>query len=95
MGEGQRRREAEASGLDRVGEQCLHVLYLFGRGLALAVRTDHVASNCGVPDQKPGVDGELAIECIQIIGEGLPAPRHALGERARGMPSTFDIISLT
>jgi hypothetical protein len=55
---------------------------MFGcRLLADSGLAHHDAAQRRVPDEEPGVDGERAVEAIEVLAEGLPVPRHALGQR--------------
>ncbi len=58
---------------------------LVGRGLvADGVGAHHVAAEGAVADEEAGVDADAAVEPVEVLAEGLPAPVDALLERGEG-----------
>ena len=59
-----------------------HGVDLLGRGLvADRVGAHHVAADGAVADEEAGVDADVAVEPVEVLGEGLPVPVDALLER--------------
>ncbi len=83
VGDGARRREAEGAGGDRLLDHLLHGgdVGRGGRLVAGAALAHHVGADGAVGDLGADVDGPAAlVEGVEVLGEGLPVPRHALGE---------------
>ena len=79
----ERGREAEAAGVDRLVQQ-LHHRRRPARGVASLptdVRAHHVAAQRAVADEEPGVHADVAVEPVEVVGEGLPVPVDAVLER--------------
>ncbi len=81
-------REAQAAGLEALGQQALHLGDLVGRGLAGGgVVLQDGAPQGAVADHGGDVDADVAVEAGQVVGGGTPVPvdadlegggRHAL-----------------
>ena len=56
-----------------------------GRLVARPSLAHHVGAHRAVGDLRPHVDGEPApLQGVEVLGEGLPLPRHPLGQRRAG-----------
>ena len=87
MGEGARGREAERAGLHALLDDRRHLLDVFGVGFLIlrAAVAHHIGADRAVRDLRADVDGHRqGLEEVEVFGEGLPAPLHALGEGAAG-----------
>ncbi len=75
VGPGLRRREPEAAGLDRLGQQRAHGgQLLVVRHLAGPLCAHHPAADGAVADQEAGVDAQIALEPSEVLAEGGPVP---------------------
>ena len=82
VGPGLGGREAQPTGLDRLGEEPGHLGDLLVRGdLSTSVRAHHPAAQGTVPHQKAGVDPEIPLELAEIVAEAGPVPGEAVLER--------------
>ena len=83
--ERERGREAQAARLDGFVQERGHRGELVGVRLVTGcLCTHHVAAQRAVPDQEADVDADGAVEPVEVVTEGRPAPRHTLlecGER--------------
>ncbi|CAB4836421.1 unannotated protein [freshwater metagenome] len=87
VGQGARGGEAERPGFDGFAHERGHALdVVVGRILVVgASLTHHVGPQCRVGDLRRDVDRPLtSVERVEVLREGLPAPRHALAERSAG-----------
>ena len=81
MGAGLGGGEAETARLEGLGQQGAHGGdLLVGGDLFAAGGTHHLAPKGAVADQEPGVNAELAVEGLEVFGEGRPVPWDALLE---------------
>ena len=81
----QARRETQCSGPQAGPQQVPHPLDLFGSPLALARRLAHDDPPQGaVTHHEPGVDGERAVQTVQVVLGTGPVPRDPLLERFEG-----------
>ena len=81
------RREADRPGLDRLAHDLGHGLDLVGcrLGVLAAAVAHHVRPHGAVGDERAHVDGAgHAVELVEVLGERLPVPAHALGEGGAG-----------
>ena len=58
-------------------------------GVADRVAAHHVAADRAVADEEPGVDGDVAVQPVEVLGERLPIPVGAVLER--GERHAFDL----
>ena len=80
------RRHAHGAGLGGLFREPCHLLDLVGRGLVVRPRrTEHVGPQRAVGQQRGDVEHPWhGLELVEVLGEGLPVPRHALVERGTG-----------
>ena len=87
VGDRPRGGEAERPGGDRLLHHLLHGGDVLGRGRLVAgpPLAHHVGAHGAVGDLGADVDGPAAaVEGVEVLGEGLPLPRHALGQGGAG-----------
>ncbi len=87
VGDGARGREAQCAGGDRLLHHLLHGgdVLMGGRLVAGPPLAHHVGAHGAVGDLGPDVDRPPAsVEGVQVLGECLPVPRHALGQGRAG-----------
>ena len=71
-----------APGREAVAEQAAHLRQLFEWRLARWPRSPMTsAADRRVSDHEAGVDGERAVELVEVVGGAPPVPRHALAKR--------------
>ena len=87
VGPGLGRREPEAAGLDRLGQEPGHGGDLLVVGhLRAPLVTHHPAPQGTVPDQEAGVDPEVALQLAEVVAEAGPVPGEAVLERHQRHP---------
>ena len=85
VGAGIGRGEPEATRAETVAEETLHGFELVGGRLARArVRTHDDAADRGVTHHEAEVDADVAVDAVEVLGGGLPVPRHARSQRLDG-----------
>ena len=77
--------EAQGARIHGVPHQALHLLHLAGGGFALHRLLAHdVLPHRDVAHQAAGVDAESALQRVEILTVGVPAPGHSLLQREAG-----------
>ena len=87
VGDGARRGEAERARRDGLLHDGAHRRDVLGAGrlVARAALAHDVGPHRAVGDLRADVDGEAAtVQSVEILGEALPVPRHALGQGGPG-----------
>ncbi len=80
-------READRPGTDGFGDDRSHLVDLLGSG-GLVVRSalaHHVGPHGAVRNQRGDIEhARQPLELVEVLGEGLPVPGHALRQRSAG-----------
>ena len=85
VGAGLGGREAEAAGLERLGQQPGHLGHLLvGGHLAAPLVAHHPPAEGAVADEEAGVDAEVPLELAQVVAEAGPVPGEAVLQGHQG-----------